>query len=54
MLQEARVPAQAVDAATHDQRVTQRGVEVIPASDVSHHSGAGEPCPKVAALLRTR
>ena len=38
VLQEARVPAQALNAATHE-RLTQRGVDVTPASDVSHHSG---------------
>ena len=42
VLQEARVPAQALNAATHE-RVKQGGVEMTPASDVSAHHGQGSP-----------
>ena len=41
-LQKARVPAQALNAATHE-RVKQGGVEMTPASDVSAHHGQGSP-----------
>ena len=52
MLQEARVPAQALNAAVPG-TVKQRGVEVTPASEVSHHGGEGKLGQKVAALLVT-